>query len=55
VLLINSFYHPKKVDAIKLLKDTYIGNITEMKIVAVTEAEIISTMTSLATKKLNRI
>jgi hypothetical protein len=39
--------HPKTDDALKLLQDTYTGSITEMKIIPVTETEIISIIRSL--------
>jgi hypothetical protein len=60
ILSINSFCqyqrvvttdHPKIDDALKLLHETYIGSVTEMKIIPVTETEIISIIRSLKNKK----
>jgi hypothetical protein len=42
--------HPKTDDALKLLKETYTGSNTEMKIIPITEIEIISIIRSLKNK-----
>jgi hypothetical protein len=42
--------HPKIDDALTLLHETYIGSITEMKTIPVTEAEITSIIRSLKNK-----
>jgi hypothetical protein len=39
--------HPKIDDALKLLKETYTGSITEIKIIPVTEIEVINIIRSL--------
>jgi hypothetical protein len=44
--------HPKTDDALKLLKETHTGSVTEMKIIPITETEIISIIRSLKNKNL---
>jgi hypothetical protein len=42
--------HPKINDALKLLHETHIGSVTEMKIIPVTETEITSIIRSFKNK-----